>query len=103
MKFNIDLQKLLPFGYLFLVVIGVLKESIFYYHIGINILKYSNIMDILISPIADITSTPMILVSLIVITFIFYLIILYLSKNYHNLKVNKFIGSKTNSEELTEL
>jgi hypothetical protein len=46
MTISENTQKLLPFGYLYLVVMGILKESIYYYQIGINILKYSTIMDI---------------------------------------------------------
>ena len=45
MKFTENLQKLLPFGYLFLVVLGIIKESVFYHLIGINILKYSKKID----------------------------------------------------------
>ncbi len=67
MKFSEGIQRSLPFGYLFLVVMGILKESVFYYQIGINILKYSTIMDILISPIATLTSHPVILIALIII------------------------------------
>ncbi|RZK57783.1 MAG: hypothetical protein EOO91_09510 [Pedobacter sp.] len=58
MKFSEDLQKLIPFGYLFLVVMGILKESVIFYQLGINILKYSTLMDILISPIATLTTHP---------------------------------------------
>lgn len=65
MKFSEGIQRSLPFGYLFLVVMGILKESVFYYQIGINILKYSTIMDILISPIATLTSHPFILIAVI--------------------------------------
>ncbi|MFZ4930990.1 hypothetical protein [Chryseobacterium sp. Mn2064] len=65
MKFSEGIQRLLPFGYLFLVIMGILKESVFYYQIGINILKYSTIMDILISPIATLTSHPIILIAVI--------------------------------------
>nr|WP_309757508.1 hypothetical protein [Flavobacterium sp.] len=61
MKLSEIVQRTLPFGYLFLVVLGIIKESIYYYQVGINILKHSNIMDVLISPIADLTSTPIIL------------------------------------------
>src|SRR4051812_31400852 len=65
MKFSDDIQKLLPLGYLFLVIMGILKESFFYYQLGINILKYSAIMDILISPIAEFTSNPIILMAIL--------------------------------------
>ncbi len=64
-------QNLLPLGYLFLVVLGILKESVFFHQIGINILKYSSIMDILISPIATLTSSP------IILTFVFLLFVFH--------------------------
>ncbi|WP_114820816.1 hypothetical protein [Chryseobacterium sp. KLBC 52] len=65
MKYSEGIQRSLPFGYLFLVIMGILKESVFYYQININILKYSTIMDILISPIATLTAHPIILIALI--------------------------------------
>ena len=64
-------QNLLPLGYLFLVVLGILKESVFFHQIGINILKYSSIMDILISPIATLTSSPIILI-VVFLMFVFH-------------------------------
>ncbi|MDM1556896.1 hypothetical protein PYS58_21015 [Chryseobacterium indologenes] len=80
MKFSEGIQRSLPFGYLFLVVMGILKESVFYYQIGINILKYSTIMDILISPIATLTSHPVILIALVIIIVFSFAFPSYLSK-----------------------
>ena len=80
MKFSEGIQRSLPFGYLFLVVMGILKESVFYYQIGINILKYSTIMDILISPIATLTSHPVILIALIIIIVFSFAFPSFLSK-----------------------
>jgi len=80
MKFSEGIQRSLPFGYLFLVVMGILKESVFYYQIGINILKYSTIMDILISPIATLTAHPVILIALLVIIVSSFAFPSYLSK-----------------------
>ncbi len=57
-----SLERYLPFGYLFLVVMGIVKESVLFYQIGINILKYSSIADILMSPIASLTSHPLIFI-----------------------------------------
>lgn len=102
MRLDINLQKLLPFGYLFLVVLGIIKESVFYYQVGINILKYSNIMDILISPIADLTSHPIILFSFVTFLLLLYLAVLVLSKNYQKEWVRKIIGSKKSLSGLTE-
>ncbi|WP_126653783.1 hypothetical protein [Chryseobacterium aureum] len=80
MKFSEGIQRSLPFGYLFLVVMGILKESVFYYQIGINILKYSTIMDILISPIATLASHPVILIALIIIVVFSFAFPSFLSK-----------------------
>lgn len=85
MKFSDDIQKLLPLGYLFLVIMGILKESFFYYQLGINILKYSTIMDILISPIAEFTSNPIILVAILLL-FVSHYYLPSLLLKYSNVK-----------------
>ena len=69
---NEHLQRLLPFGYIYLVFMGIIKESIFYYQLDINILKFSSIMDILISPIAEITAHPFLLIFFILLIFLLY-------------------------------
>ena len=102
MKFTENLQKLLPFGYLFLVVLGIIKESVFYHLIGINILKYSNIMDILISPIADLTSHLIVLFGFIIFFSVLSLTIFILSKNHKKEWVRKIVGSKKSLTEFTE-
>jgi len=102
MKFTDNLQRLLPFGYLFLVVLGIIKESVYYYQFDINILKYSNIMDILISPIADLTSHPIILFSFIAFILMLYLMVFVLSKNHRKEWVRKIVGSKDSLGTLTE-
>jgi hypothetical protein len=49
------LQTFLPLGYLYLIILGILRDGVFFYMLGINFLKYSSIMDILISPISELT------------------------------------------------
>jgi hypothetical protein len=101
MKLSEGLQKLLSFGYLFLIVMGVLKESIFYYQIGINILKYSTITDILISPIADLVSHPIVFISSIVLFGLSYAFPVFLSKRIHKKWVQRSSGL-TSKEKLSE-
>ena len=96
-----NFQKFLPFGYLFLVVLGIFKESIFYYQIGINILRYSTIMDILISPIADLTSHPIVFIGCLCFLCLLYVGIILLTKNYKKEWVRKAIGSRESLNELT--
>lgn len=104
MKFT-NLEKILPFGYLILVVLGIIKESVYYYQLGINILKYSNLMDILISPISDLTSHPIIFIALLIYLIALYLMFFYASKNTNKKWVTKLIekknsGVKPNTSEI---
>jgi len=92
MKSIEKLQNLIPLGYLFLVVMGILKESVYFYQLKINILKYSTIMDILISPIADLTANPLILFFIILFLFLITLVLVliynYRSTNWVRKKFN---------------
>ena len=103
MRFSQDLQKLLPFGYLFLVILGIARESIFYNQLGINILNYSTIMDILISPISILTSHPLVFIIFILLILSLYFIIYFLSKNYKKNWIKKFLGSKSDLSTMSEL
>lgn len=95
MKYTDRLEKLLPFGYLYLVVIGLFKESVFHYILGINILKYSSIMDILISPIATITSHPLFLFGIIGFGFLMFGYAMLLKKYRHKAWVYKSLKLKS--------
>lgn len=96
------IQNLLPLGYLFLVILGVVKESIFYYQIGINIIRYSSIMDILISPIATITSHPVIFIFIIVLFIFYFNLPKILLQNEDKKGLHKLFGSKNIKTELSE-
>lgn len=100
---NIDkVQNLLPLGYLFLVILGIVKESIFYYQIGINIIRYSSIMDILISPIAAITSHPVFFIVIILLFIFFFKLPQILLKNEDKEWLHKLFGSKSIKTEASE-
>jgi H+/Cl- antiporter ClcA len=94
MKYTDKLEKLLPFGYLYLVLIGLFKESVFHYMLGINILKYSTIMDILISPIATMTSHPLFLFGIIGFCFGMYGYAMLLKKYRHKAWIQKSLKLK---------
>ena len=96
------IKSLIPLGYLFLVIMGVLKESVFFYQMGINILKYSTIMDILISPIADLTSNPIILLSFLIFLTFIALFLLFCYKYRSKTWVRKMVGLKENSDKMSD-
>lgn len=94
MKLTTGVQKLLPFGYLFLIVMGVLKESVLYYQLGINIIRYSTITDILISPVEDLVSHPLVFAVVVVMAIGAYGLPAFLSKKREKRWVKKVTGLK---------
>lgn len=95
MKISDNLEKLLPFGYLFLIVMGILKDSIQFYQFGINILKFSTIMDILMSPIAYLTSNPITLIAVISLFISHYYLPKFLLKYNQSAFVKKMFELKS--------
>lgn len=86
------LQTLLPLGYLYLIVLGIIKETFAFYPLGINILKYATIMDILISPITDIFSHYIVLIAIILMAIISFYLPKLMIKNYRADWVNAYLG-----------
>ena len=61
LKSNFSLQEYLTLGYIYLLVLGILGDSIYYRFFGINILSYSSVTDVLLSPIVIVADQPIIL------------------------------------------
>lgn len=59
--------ELLPLGYLYLLILGITSESIHYGLLGVNVLDYSNALDVLLSPIALITGNLAVLAVVILV------------------------------------
>lgn len=51
-----SLQDYLSLGYLYLLILGIFKDAIFYGFLGVNIINYASVQDILLSPIIHLTS-----------------------------------------------
>jgi len=47
----------LSLGYLYLLLLGIMSDSITYGLLGINIISYSSVLDVLLSPITHLTSS----------------------------------------------
>lgn len=52
-----SIQGVLSVGYIYLILMGILNETLFYNQIDIDILSYSSIIDVLISPISKLTTS----------------------------------------------
>ena len=64
---NYNLQDYLSLGYVFLLILGVLNQTIYYGFLGINYIEYSSVLDVLLSPIAVITSDRIIFITFLVL------------------------------------
>lgn len=95
-----NVQNFLSLGYLFLLVLGLIREAVFYGFIGINILTYSGITDALMSPLALITESIIIPVTLIGIGIFFWSRIHYGPKLVEKYKHKKWFNRLCNVEKI---
>ena len=58
-------QDYFSLGYVYLILLGIARESLYYGILGINIVEFSTITDILLSPIAYLTKHPIVLLILL--------------------------------------
>lgn len=91
-----EIQGYFSFGYLYLIILGILNETLFYNQIGVNILNYSSILDVLISPISRLTSNIRTLGVFVVILFLAFNLPGILSKKKDRSWFKKFIKLKEN-------
>lgn len=96
-----NLQTYLPLGYLYLVILGIIKESVQFYQLGINILKYSTVMDILIGPIADLMSHPLIVLGFLALLIMGFLQMKYIFNKGSEKYFKAFFGKNKPKEEFT--
>lgn len=52
---SLVLQDYLSLGYVFLLVVGLFHETIYYSFLGVNILEFSSLLDVLMCPVSVIT------------------------------------------------
>lgn len=64
-----EIQGLISFGYVLLIILGMLFESIYYGQFGINIFRYSGILDFLLVPFRR----PTVLIILLGLSLFWYL------------------------------
>jgi hypothetical protein len=74
------LQDYLSLGYLFLILLGLLDNLIYFETLGINILNYTSISDILITPLSTVFGNYKITFFIIVALIVFYYITKYMIK-----------------------
>lgn len=97
-KYN--LQDYLSLGYVYLLVLGVFNQAIYYKFLNINILEYSSILDVLISPISIITGDLKIAAALIFAVLLGLLYKIVLPKYYNWLSKKEKYNTGKNKEKI---
>jgi uncharacterized membrane protein len=98
---NIGIQEYLSFGYLYLLVLGIITDTIFYNLIGIKILNYSNISDILLTPINLLTSNLILLFALLLMLGISYYFVHYIQPKLQKLKPDQPTTANSSTQWIT--
>jgi len=78
------LQEYLSMGYVYLIILGIISDVIYFHFFGINILKYAAISDILISPISILVKDIRVLVSVVIIVGLGYVIMFKAMPHFHS-------------------
>ncbi|WP_299050620.1 hypothetical protein [uncultured Polaribacter sp.] len=97
---KLGLQDYFYIGYLYLIILGIVSDAIFYGIFGVSYLNYTTILDALISPISLLTNNWVLAVALGVM---FALLYFYLTKVapkiYKKLRVKKWYQKMYNIEK----
>lgn len=95
------IQGVLTLGYLYIVILGILGEALYYSQLGINILNYSGITDVLLSPISKLTSNFYLLGALIFILILVSSILNSANTPEKKVKLKKLFGIRPGGESKT--
>jgi len=77
---KVGLQECLSLGYIYLLLLGIVSDTLFYNSFGINILNYSSILDVLLSPVKLVAGNLIILFALLFILGVLYLSMRFLPR-----------------------
>ncbi|WP_397362872.1 hypothetical protein [Olleya sp. R77988] len=97
---NLGIQDYLSIGYVFLLILGVFYQTIYYKFLGINILEYSSILDVLISPIAVLTGDLKLLIGVVMCVVFAFLYARFIPKYYVWLRKKEKYQSGKKKEKL---
>ncbi len=79
---KLSLQDYFYIGYLYLIILGIISDAIFYGIFGVSYLNYTTILDALISPISLLVNNWMLAIALLVMVSLMYL---YYTKWMHSI------------------
>lgn len=97
---KLEIQDYLSLGYVFLLILGVLHQTIYYKYLGVNILEYASILDVLLSPVSVLTSDSKLLIGMSICLVLASLYARFLPKYYIWLSKKKRYQSGKRKERI---
>lgn len=97
---NLGLQDYLYIGYAFLLVLGLFHETIYYKFLGVNILDFSSLLDVLICPVSVITGNLILGLALLFCALVLFIVTKLLPKYYESLSKKEKYQSGKKKEKL---
>lgn len=90
-KDKLGLQDYFYIGYLYLIILGIVSDAIFYGLFGVSYLNYTTILDALISPISLLTNNWILAVALgVMFTLLYFYLTIGAPKLYKYLRTKKW-------------
>lgn len=100
---KMGIQEYLSLGYLYLLVVGLLSDVVFYRFLDMNILNYSSFLDILITPINLLTANVVVPTALVITGIVAYFANKYIEKQkFEKEKIEKKEYYAENKEKMEE-
>ncbi|WP_338790502.1 hypothetical protein [Bernardetia sp. MNP-M8] len=100
LKEKLTLQEYLSLGYIYLIVLGIISDVIYFRFLDVDILSYSDISDILLSPINILTNSLLLFsVFIVVIVFSYFYVTKFLPKFHQKYRLKKWYNLTGNIEK----
>ena len=100
---KLSIQELLSLGYIYLLTLGIISDTIYYSFFKINILEHATILDVLLSPLALLTEMILAPIVLILSIGVVYYWTIVLAPKYHQKHRDKKWYRKLSTTSIEEL
>lgn len=84
-KIKLSVSEMLPLGYLYLLILGIVSDSIYYGLLGINIISFSSVLDVLLSPVVQLTDNiivPIFIIAMPLFSYFYIILMGRLTKHF---------------------
>lgn len=100
LKEKLTLQEYLSLSYIYLIVLGIISDVIYFRFLDVDILSYSTVLDVLISPINILTKSWLFFFIFVgIITLFYFYITIFLPRFYQKYRLSKWYSSIGNIEK----